>query len=78
MSAGLAKKHAIEAELNAKRVFIELKRLESLCESGFDTETMQAIRQLITAVNDTELPYSNGEYKGLCGLSRPARKCNMC
>ena len=70
MSAGLAKKHAIEAELNAKRVFIELKRLESLCECSFDTDTMQAIRHLIMAVNDTELPYSNGEHKCLVGTSQ--------
>jgi hypothetical protein len=70
MSADLAKKYAIEAELNAKRVCIELQRLESLCESRFDTETMQAIRQLITAVNDTGLPYSNGEHKYLVGTSQ--------
>jgi hypothetical protein len=78
MSADLAKKYAIEAELNAKRVCIELERLESLCKPGFDTETMHAIRQLITAVNDTELPYSNGEYKRLGGMSCLGLKCNMC
>ena len=78
MSADLAKKHAIEAEFNAKRACIELGRLESLCEPGFDTETMQAIRQLISAVNNTELPCSNGEPKCLDGMSRPKLIRNMC
>ncbi|KAG9205554.1 hypothetical protein G6514_008196 [Epicoccum nigrum] len=71
MSADLAKQDAVEAELNAKRVCIELERLESLCEPGFDAETMQAIRQLISAGNDPELPCANGEYKCLGGMSGP-------
>lgn len=47
MSAELAKKHARDAKLNAERAGIGLKRLETLCEHGFDVETMQMIKQLI-------------------------------
>ncbi|KAF3041708.1 hypothetical protein E8E12_006374 [Didymella heteroderae] len=46
LSAELARKHARDAELKAERAGIELQRLEKLCESGFDSDTMQAIRQL--------------------------------
>ncbi|KAF1926227.1 uncharacterized protein M421DRAFT_94085 [Didymella exigua CBS 183.55] len=49
LSAELARKHARDAELNAERAGVELKRLEQLCEPDFDDDTMQAIRQLIMA-----------------------------
>ncbi|XPS79879.1 hypothetical protein M3J09_011849 [Ascochyta lentis] len=49
VSAELARKHARDAELNAERAGVELKRLEKLCEPGFGCEVLQAMKQLITA-----------------------------
>lgn len=54
MSAELARKHARDAELNAERADIGLQRLKKLCESSFDDETMQAIKELITAAGIIE------------------------
>lgn len=56
LSAELARKHARDAELNADRAGLELKRLVQLCEPGFDDETMQSVKQLITAAGVGRLP----------------------
>ncbi|KAJ4988826.1 hypothetical protein SVAN01_05633 [Stagonosporopsis vannaccii] len=56
LSAELAKKHARDAELNADRAGLELKRLAKLCEPVFDNETMQSIKQLIMAAGVGRLP----------------------
>ncbi|KAF2627524.1 hypothetical protein BU25DRAFT_49456 [Macroventuria anomochaeta] len=60
LSAELARKHARDAELNADRAGIELKRLEKLCESSFDDETMLAIKQLIVAAGIIKLSETTG------------------
>nr|GFD56862.1 hypothetical protein [Tanacetum cinerariifolium] len=49
ISAELARKHARDAELNVERAGLGLKRLEKLCEPGFDNETMQLVRHVIMA-----------------------------
>lgn len=60
-SAELAIKHAHNAELNAWRVSNELRRLEKLCEPGFDKETIMAIKQLIMATGTLDQPGSAEE-----------------
>jgi hypothetical protein len=47
ISAAKAKKHARQAEMNAKWAGVELERMQKLCESDFDHETMRAIRKLV-------------------------------
>lgn len=55
ISAELARKNARGAELNARRAGVALKRLEKLCELGFNDETLQTLKQLITAAGVAEL-----------------------
>ncbi|UPX13173.1 uncharacterized protein EKO05_0003697 [Ascochyta rabiei] len=61
MSAELARKHACDAELSAERAGVELKRLVKLCEHGFDSETLRAMKQLITASGVARLSVSAEE-----------------
>lgn len=51
ISAMKAKKHARDAELNAKRAGVELERLQRLCVSDFDNETVQTLSYLVNTVN---------------------------
>ncbi|KAF3002646.1 hypothetical protein E8E13_009318 [Curvularia kusanoi] len=60
-SAELAKRHAADADLNARRVWADLKRLKELCEPGFDTETMQAIQRLFLVAMTTGTSDEKGE-----------------
>lgn len=61
LSAELARKHAREAELNADRAGLELKRLAKLCEPNFDWETMQLIKQLFREAGVVKLPETHAE-----------------
>ena len=47
IAAAEAQKYAREAELHAQRANIELGRLQQLCESNFNSETVQAIKAAI-------------------------------
>ncbi|KAH6643065.1 hypothetical protein C7974DRAFT_386722 [Boeremia exigua] len=61
LSAELAWKYARDADLKAQCAGTELERLQKLCQPSFDNETMQAIKQLITAAGVTRLPKSSGK-----------------
>lgn len=52
LCAELAKKHALEAEMNAERIAVELKRFDELCNSDLDNESMQTIKQIVMAARD--------------------------
>ncbi|KAJ8114072.1 hypothetical protein OPT61_g3951 [Boeremia exigua] len=61
VSAELARKYACDAELNADRAGVELKRLEKLCGPSFDDKTMQAIKQVIAAASTSKDPEASSK-----------------